>query len=327
MRKTLFVLAVIAFASMAAMGQHLVINEVQYDTPNGGTDTKTEWFELYNPTVDDIDLTGWKLCDNNDSIGEAFPSVVIAAGEYIVFAAVVDSFHGNFAAVPATQWSDSSIGGSGLSNTADMLVLIDPTNVVIDQINWGTYNAAWPSYIKFGCWTSGTIDPGAGHSVGRSPNGYDSDQASDIADFAAPTPGASNGGAVVYTPHTIYDIQFGGNLTDSTVSVVGVVTSAKTPDSGGGGAFAEASGPWHGIVIYGTYPVNRGDSLQINGTVAEFNGKTELIPAQIISRGTGTIPAATLVSRLMSKPDRPLRNRTRACWSRFPRRCPPTPPG
>jgi hypothetical protein len=296
MKKNLFVIACLAIVAATAMGQHLVINEVQYDPSNGGTDTKWEWFELYNPTGDDIDLTGWKLFDNSDSIGEPFPSVVVAAGEYIVFSALVDSFHINFPAVPATQWSDTSIGGAGLSNTADMLVLMDPASTVIDRMNWGPYNATWPSYIRFGCWTTGTIDPAAGHSIGRSPNGYDNDLVGNFADLNPPSPGATNGGAVVYAPHTIFQIQNGGTLTDSTVSVVGIVTS-RNITSGAGFMMADAAGAWHGVMVYGTsVDALPGDSVLVNGTVNEFNTLTELVASGVTARGTAAIPAVTNVT-------------------------------
>jgi hypothetical protein len=113
--------------------------------------------------------------------------------------------------------------------------------------------------------------------------------------MASPTPGATNGGAVVYTPHTIYDIQNGGALTDSAVSVVGIVTSKNYVDFDGF-MLAEASGPWHGIVVYSNANVVVGDSVVITGTVTEYNGLTELSASQVTVLGTGTVPALTNVS-------------------------------
>ncbi|MDQ7799106.1 MAG: lamin tail domain-containing protein [Candidatus Edwardsbacteria bacterium] len=292
MKKTL--LALVLLLAAVSVNAQVVINEVQYDPIGGGTDTKTEWIELYNPTGDDIDLSGWIMCDNTDSIGETFPSTVLAAGEYLVLAALVDSFHLNYPAVPAIQWPDSSFG-AGLANGADMLIILNAADSVIDQMNWGTPTLTWASWIRFGGWNPGCIDAAAGHSIGRSPNGVDTDLAVDWADMVVPTPGATNGGAVVYTPHTIYDIQNGGALTDSAVSVVGIVTSKNYVDFDGF-MLAEASGPWHGIVVYSNANVVVGDSVIITGTVTEYNGLTELSASQVTVRGTGTVPAITNVS-------------------------------
>lgn len=283
----------------------IVINEVVYDPPAGGTDSLSEWIELYNVGTEDVDLTNWRLCDNGDSIGEPFPGIVISAGQHLVFACSVDSLLQYYpSATNYVAWTSGSFGDTrpgstayGLANGADMLVLLDAGGSVVDQMNWGTPTTTWPSWIRFGGWNPGTPDPSAGYSIGRSPDGFDSDQVSDWASFVNPTPGASNGGAVVYTPHTIYEIQYGGNLTDTAVSVVGIITSNRWCDSYGG-ALADAPGPWHGIQLYSgsALTVSRGDSVEVRGTVAEYNGKTEIMVSQIITLGTGTIPAATDVS-------------------------------
>lgn len=292
MKRTLFALILILAA--ASVNAQILINEVQYDPIGAGVDTKTEWIELYNPTGDDVDLSGWLLCDNTDSIGEPFPSTVLAAGEYLVLAAVVDSFHLDFPGVPAINWPDSSLCGA-LSNTADIVVIVNSSGTMVDRVNWGAGTWTQASYVKFGYWDPAVLDVVQGHSIGRSPNGVDTDLAADWADMASPTPGATNGGAVVYTPHTIYDIQNGGALTDSAVSVVGIVTSKNYVDFDGF-MLAEASGPWHGIVVYSNANVVVGDSVVITGTVTEYNGLTELSASQVTVLGTGTVPAITNVS-------------------------------
>lgn len=291
MKKTWLVgLALAVVLSFGQAQAQVVINEVYSDAP-GGTETTKEWFELYNAGSEDVDLSGWRICDNTDSVGEVLPSYVLASGEYIVYCGNLDSFHVYFPAVPALAWTDGSIGG-GLANAADILVLVNNSGVMVDRVNWGTGTWTQASYVKYGYWNPGTTAPPQGSSTGRSPNGYDTDQVTDWSVMASPTPGASNGGAVVYTPHTIYDIQHGGSLTDSAVTVVGVVTSAKWVDFSGF-AIAEGPGAWHGITVYSTTAVSRGDSVTINGTVAENNGRTQISAAQVTKLGTGTIPAAT----------------------------------
>lgn len=298
MRKLLWAVVlsamVLAYApNLWAQADHLVINEVQYDATQGGTENAYEWIELYNQTPEDIDLSGWVLCDNMDSVGEAFPAVLVPAGEYVVFCGAVDSFHVNFPSVPAISWPDGSLGNA-LGNGSDILVLVNSGGQMVDRVNWGAGTWSQPSYVKFGYWDPAVPDVNAGHSIGRSPNGIDTDLVGDWADMATPTPGATNGGAVVYTPHTIYEIQNGGNLADSAVSVTGIVTAENAVEAGG--AIADAPGPWHGISVYGTFNANRGDSVEIKGTVLEYGGKTEINISQVTVLGTGTIPSATDVT-------------------------------
>jgi len=291
MKKLMLALLLVIPAILQAQ---VLINEVQYDATQGGTDSLFEWVELYNPTGDDVDLTGWRICDNNDTLGNVCPSVVIGAGEYLVFACSLDSFHVNFPMVSATAWSSTSFG-DGLSNTADMVVLVNSSGTAVDEVNWGTVNTSWVSWIKYGGFNPGAIDAAAGHSIGRSPNGFDTNVATDWADMAVPTPGASNGGAVVYTPHTIYEIQHDGGLTDSTVQVTGIVTSTKIVDSPGGIVIADASGAWHGVICTGTASVSRGDSVQVKGTVSETYELTKIVISSVTVLGTGTIPEAANV--------------------------------
>ncbi|MBI5805026.1 lamin tail domain-containing protein [candidate division TA06 bacterium] len=290
MKKNLFALLVL-LAAVSVQAQSIIINEVQYDPIGAGVDTKTEWIELYNPTGDDIDLSGWRLCDNTDSIGEVFPSTVLAAGEYLVLAALVDSFHLDFPGVPAINWPDSSLCGA-LSNTADIVVIVNSSGTMVDRVNWGAGTWTQASYVKYGYWDPAVTDVAQGHSIGRSPNGIDTDLAADWADISVPTPGASNGGAIVYTPHTIYEIQNGGGLTDSSVTVVGIVTSPKLVDSPGF-VIADAAGAWHGIIVSSNAAVSRGDSITINGTVQENFERTQINAALVTILGVGTIPAVT----------------------------------
>jgi phosphodiesterase/alkaline phosphatase D-like protein len=65
----------------AAPAGAIVINEVE---SNGGV--PGDWFEIYNTTASAIDLTGWKMLDNDDTHTPfAFPQgTTIAAGGYFV---------------------------------------------------------------------------------------------------------------------------------------------------------------------------------------------------------------------------------------------------
>ena len=40
---------------------HVVINEVDTNPPGDDSESISEWVELYNPTDDDVDLSGWSI--------------------------------------------------------------------------------------------------------------------------------------------------------------------------------------------------------------------------------------------------------------------------
>lgn len=42
---------------LAAIADHILITEVQYDPSQSGTDTDYEWFELFNPTSGTVSLS------------------------------------------------------------------------------------------------------------------------------------------------------------------------------------------------------------------------------------------------------------------------------
>jgi hypothetical protein len=61
------------------VADHVVINEFDQDPP--GTDNgSSEWVELFNPTNQAVDLSGWKLIPTN---GPSVPSVTIRSGSNI----------------------------------------------------------------------------------------------------------------------------------------------------------------------------------------------------------------------------------------------------
>jgi len=89
------------------------------------------------------------------------------------------------------------------------------------------------------------------------------------------------------TPITsIYDIQFTTDasgdspLIDSIVTVSGTATVGRGDFSSSYFFMQDAPGAWNGVQVYvgssSTWIVNEGDSVQVTGTVAEFNGLTEI---------------------------------------------------
>lgn len=161
-----------ASAGTVANRSAVLINEVQNNPLQTGSDTAWEWMELYNPGVEAVDLTGWTISDNHAA--DVIPDIDLPAGELVVVAA-----SGNFSVnFPDYDGAivfimDGSIG-NGLGNGGDHLVLKDSAGTVIDEISYGDDDSI-------------TLPPlpeaADGHSLERSPCG------GQFIDNDAPTPG------------------------------------------------------------------------------------------------------------------------------------------
>jgi len=123
----------------------VVLSEVFYDTP--GTDSVEEWIELYNNSLVTVDLSGWKITDNNGG-GSTYtvpPGYTIAPGTYFTIA--VDS-----TGFTALYGYDADLYGyiPGLNNDGDALILTNKSGVEMDAAAWeggstGGIPAGWGS--------------------------------------------------------------------------------------------------------------------------------------------------------------------------------------
>jgi predicted extracellular nuclease len=152
---------------------HIVINEV---SPNGGKDQ--DWIELFNPTNQNMDLTGWKIHDNATNPEFFSISETISAGGYAVIVA-----SGSAIVVPdgVTKIITTSTSiGNGLNPDGDYIKLLKPDNSAVDQMSYGSdksiFNIATPS---------------AEQTIQRIPNGQDTDTANDWK-LSKPTLGGVN---------------------------------------------------------------------------------------------------------------------------------------
>lgn len=133
---------------------------MQYNPPQPGADAAFEWVELFNPTDETIELTGWSIKDNY--LGDQIPDITIASHGFAIVAATED-FYTNFPDIgcPVVFIDDGSIG-NGLSNDGDRLTLKDGAGTTIDAISYGDdENVMSPPCPKVA----------QGHSIERSPAG------------------------------------------------------------------------------------------------------------------------------------------------------------
>jgi hypothetical protein len=151
----------------------VLISEVIYNPAEGSA----EWVELFNNSETALELEGWTLSDNFGT--DLVPSLSLFPGGFVLVAANQTAIPANFAGL-AVLLADGRFG-NGLANTGDRVILRDGTGDVIDAMSYGSDT----SILNPAC----PIVP-RGHSLERRPSSLDSDQASDFADNAQPSPGA-----------------------------------------------------------------------------------------------------------------------------------------
>ena len=166
---------------------HVVISEVHYDVDvahgeNSGNGNN-EWVELYNGSAETVDLSGWKLADNNAS--DALPEgTLLPAGEFLIITATSST---------AGFWPDipedveiivlGSLIGNSLAAGGDVVLLRDDEDTLVDAVSWGSNTTAFDPSV-----------PGVtqGESVARILLTVDTDTAADWEERGIPSPGLAD---------------------------------------------------------------------------------------------------------------------------------------
>lgn len=111
----------------------VVINEIAW-AGTASTLTDDEWIELYNPTSNNINITGWILKSNTDGTPSIQLVGVIPAGGYFLLEKDDDT---------VTDERANQIYTGELVNSGERLTLNDPSNNVIDTAN--NNGGGWPA--------------------------------------------------------------------------------------------------------------------------------------------------------------------------------------
>lgn len=162
----------------------IVINEVMFHPPSDNS--KKEFIELYNPTEQDIDLSGWYLKDSKGTKEILTPTsaaTVLAPGYFAVVAVT-----GTLVSHPieAIEFKTPTLLGS-LSNTEGTISLFDNNDAMTDSFTYrNTYGTDRNS--------NSIIDSsGEGSSLERIyPYGMTDDYANWNSSISSPTPGWHN---------------------------------------------------------------------------------------------------------------------------------------
>lgn len=175
----------------------VLISEVLFDPL--GAEPAAEWFEIYNPTGQPVDLSGHKIGDEETQGGSEGmfrfpPGTVISAGGRLTIAVSAEAFRDGYGFLPDFETAGTSnavadmekyapwgAGGISLGNAGDELVLLDSGDAVVDAVSWGSSTWAFsPSVSR---------PAAAGMSIERHPPDLDTDAAGDWRASAQPSPG------------------------------------------------------------------------------------------------------------------------------------------
>lgn len=200
----------VVLCSMPASGSEreghsgLLVTEVYYDTP--GIDADEEWIELLNTTNSEIDLSTFKIGDEESRGGGEgmmrFPDgSSIGSGKTIVVAQSSTGFESLFTRQPDYEISDStpsvrnlmpyrtwSAGDIRLANDGDEILILDEMNVAVDVVAYGD-----STFSEIGVFTGPTVaSVYTGQSIERVPADCDSDSGSDWQPNRTPSPWESS---------------------------------------------------------------------------------------------------------------------------------------
>jgi uncharacterized protein len=317
-------------ANVVASGSTtLVINEIDYDQPS--TDT-AEFIEIKNVSGTAINLSGYEIILVNGTGGGAtvyetipFPNVSLDENSYYVVC-------GNAATVDNCDL-DVSPDTNLIQNGAPDAVALVFNGEIVDTVSYEG-NTGAPYTEGSGV---GLEDPGgtenANLSISRFPDGLDTNQ--NNADFrlSCITPGEPNtedntncvlppSDEVCGDPFTpIYAVQGSGlvsQLAGLGVATEGIVVgdfqNNSEPDQGDLNGFyiQDLMGDGNpatsdGIFVYapGSMDLSEGDLVRVRGTVAEFNGSTQItsVSTSLLCSRDNLLPAATVVDLPVSSLD------------------------
>ena len=111
----------------------IVITEIMYNPPQLAD---IEFIELYNNDVVAIDLAGFYF---SSGIADTLPSIIMNPGDYVVITDEAPGFLSSYGFAADHEW----VSGT-LSNSGESIILVSPTNEVVDIVAYDD-TSPWPS--------------------------------------------------------------------------------------------------------------------------------------------------------------------------------------
>lgn len=297
--KKLFTILGLLACFWAHAQSDLVITEIMYNPPESGSDS-TEFIEIQNIGMMPINMAGYSF---TQGVVYTFPSVTVPAGGYIVVCVDSVAMQTVFG-VTAWQWTSG-----GLSNSGEDIILVDASSNPMDTVDFDD-SAPWPTSPDGSGPSLVLCDPTSDNNMGSNWTASGSNTGTTVNGFMLmASPGAADAACGPITPsiptYPIADI----NNTD----VDGVADSVGVSCWTQGVVLGVNMRPaglqftiWdnEGIGVFNNsgnlgYTVNEGDSVMIRGTVAQFNGLTQINPDSIVLvNSSNMIPTPTVVTSL-----------------------------
>ncbi|MEZ4643694.1 MAG: lamin tail domain-containing protein [Chloroflexota bacterium] len=286
----------------------VLLTEVMYNA--AGDDAAEEWIELANVGTAVVDLSQYKVGDEETAGGgegmARFPAdAVLEPGQVVVVAQTAVGFRARYGRNPDYELQDSDTavpdmrrfsawasGDIGLANDGDELLLLNDKGLLIDALSYGDSTVYFDPAIA---------SVFAGQSISRVPADCDTDSAADWQPQQIPTPGELSFDGecaaplvVAETLPTIGEIQGRRDvaaLVNEIVTFRGVVTGVLEDQNADGFVFytvfvqdvpgQEDGDPAtsDGIALFlgeKRPTLHPGDQLRITGQVTEFFGFTEI---------------------------------------------------
>jgi hypothetical protein len=165
----------------------LVINEIMRN-PDAAAKPSGEWFEIYNPNPDPVDIDGWTIADNetDSHVIDNDGSLLVPAGGYVVLGNDADTDTNGGVTL------DYVYSGITLDNAADELILLDTAMGESDRVEWDD-GTVWPDSQGA---TMSLGDPTADNNDGANW----CEASSSYGDGDLGTPGSSNDSCVAAPP-------------------------------------------------------------------------------------------------------------------------------
>ncbi len=143
----------------------VIISEIMY-APNEGV--AYEWFEIFNNGADEVNIEDWRFNDGSNHIFSKPPknggqgSLTIMSGSYVIIAKEADTFLST-----NSSFTSTVIDGSfSLTDSGDILSLIDSDGVVVDSVSYDENAGAKKNELSLqlsdGVWAPSTPTPGTG---------------------------------------------------------------------------------------------------------------------------------------------------------------------